>query len=142
MNIPIIGSQFPTAVFSLIDGATKSIKVVVFDWRWYPSDPGASVQIFNQSFVRAVRRGVSLRVICNNGEIFKYLTELGAECRKTLSSNLVHAKLLIIDDKFLVIGSHNYTQHAFTMNREISLLTDAPETFPIFDKFFETLWLL
>ena len=138
----IIGREFPDKVIPLIDNAKKSIKIVVFDWRWYPNDPAAAVQLFNQSFVRAIRRGVSVRVVCNIGDIFQHLQSIGAQCRKTISGNIVHSKMMIIDDEFLVIGSHNYTQHAFTMNREISLLCDNVEDMSPYNKFFETLWLL
>ncbi len=53
----IIGKEFPQKVIPLIEQAKTSIDIVVFDWRWYPQDPGASVQLFNQAIVRAVRRG-------------------------------------------------------------------------------------
>ena len=61
----ISGSQFPKIVIPLIESAKSSIKVVVFDWRWYPHDAGKSVQLFNQSIVRAARRGCEVSGIVN-----------------------------------------------------------------------------
>ena len=118
---PIIGDQFPKKVIPLIDSAKYSIKIIVFDWRWYPDDPGAAAQLFNQSIVRAVRRCVEVKVITNCEQIVKILNSLGCKAKKLYTKNLVHAKMMIIDNSVVVLGSHNYTQSAFTTNQEISI---------------------
>ena len=124
----IIGKQFPTKVIPLIDNARASIKIVVFDWRWYPNDPANPVQLFNQAIVRAVRRGVKVEAISNTDQIIQILKAQGCSAKKPSIKNLIHAKLMIFDDKDLVIGSHNYTQNAFTMNMEISTyIPDCPD---------------
>jgi phosphatidylserine/phosphatidylglycerophosphate/cardiolipin synthase-like enzyme len=118
----IIGKEFPKKVIPLIEGAKKSIKIIVFDWRWYPHDPANPVQLFNQALVRAKRRGVDIKVLTNMSDIISILNNLGIEARKLTSKNLLHAKVMIIDDEILIIGSHNYTQSAFTMNLEVSII--------------------
>jgi len=136
----IIGRQFPKTVIPLIESAKKTIDIIVFDWRWYPQDPGAAVQLFNQSIVRAVRRGVKVRAIANSNEIVKTLKSVGVEAKRLISVNLVHAKLMIIDSEKIIIGSHNYTQSAFQMNYEISVVLDKPENISDFFSFFNSLW--
>ena len=136
----IIGSQFPKKVIPLIDQAVKSIDIIVFDWRWYPQDPGASVQLFNQSIVRARRRGVRVRAIVNNDEIIRVLKEVGCEAKKLITQSLVHSKLMIIDYSLVISGSHNYTQSAFQMNLETSVIFDDAVAAVGFQKFFEGLW--
>lgn len=136
----IIGKQFPQKVIPLIDLAVSSIKIVVFDWRWYRNDPANPVQLFSQAIIRAVRRGVKVSVIGNNLEVFKILGEQGVVCRKPKVQNLVHAKMIIFDDKDLVIGSHNFSQNAFTMNFEVSTyIPDCPDVVEYL-RFFESLW--
>jgi len=126
----IIGKYFPKKVIPLIDQSVKSIDIIVFDWRWYPQDPGASVQLFNQAIVRAATRGVKIRAVVNNDEILKTLLERGVFAKKPKFKNLMHCKLIIIDDKIVVIGSHNYTQNAFNVNLELSVILDdeSPKT--------------
>ena len=136
----IIGSQFPKKVIPLIDSSRKSIDIIVFDWRWYPQDPGASVQLFNQSIVRAVRRGVAVRAIANNDEIIKVLNGCGVSARRLRMKNLVHVKLMIIDGECAILGSHNYTQSAFTMNLEISTILRSSESVLDYVDFFRNLW--
>lgn len=120
----IIGKQYVSKVIPLIDNAKQSIRIVVFDWRWYPFDPSHPVQLFNQSIIRASRRGVRVSVISNNQEIIDILKREGIIAKKPLTPNLIHSKLIIIDDSILIIGSHNFTQSAFTMNHEVSVIID------------------
>jgi len=136
----IIGKQFPDKVIPLLDNAKDNIKIVVFDWRWYPDNPANPVQLFNQSVVRAVRRGVSVRAITNCPQIISVLNDVGCKAKKPLTPNLIHSKIILIDDKILVIGSHNYTQNAFTMNHEASIIIEAETGLENFINYFNNLY--
>jgi len=136
----IIGKEFPQKVIPLIENAKKTIDIIVFDWRWYPQDPGSQVQLFNQAIVRAARRGVKVRVIANNDEIVRVLKQIGCEARRILTKKLVHCKIMIIDNETVIIGSHNYTQSAFQMNLELSVILDNLENAADFSNFFQNLF--
>jgi len=138
----IIGKQYPKIVIPKIDEAKKSIDIIMFDWRWYPNDPGASVQLFNQSLVRAGRRGVNVRAITNFGDIVKTLEKVGVKAKKLRSKNLVHAKIIIIDESIVIIGSHNFTQNAFNMNFEISCMFENSDNAKEYLQYFNNLWPL
>jgi len=139
---PIIGKEFPEKVIPLIDEAKQTIRIVVFDWRWYPNDPANPVQLFNQALVRATRRGVDIKAITNIDEIVRILNSQKIKAKKLASKTLVHVKMMIIDEKILIIGSHNYTQSAFTMNQEVSVIIRDPEPLGPFIKFFNNLYQL
>jgi len=136
----ISGRQFPKKVIPLIEAAKNTLDIVVFDWRWYPFDPGASVQLFNQAIVRAIRRGVKVRAIANNDQIVAILLKEGAQAKRLTTSNLLHCKLMIFDEAKVVIGSHNYTQNAFETNFELSVALDIPAGCLDFFNFFNALW--
>ena len=136
----IIGSEFPKKVIPLIENSKKTMDIIVFDWRWYPQDPGASVQLFNQAIVRAVRRGVRVRAIANNDEIVKILNSVGCEAKRLLTKKLVHSKMMVIDGNIVVVGSHNYTESAFQMNLELSVILDNLENVADFSNFFQNLF--
>jgi len=142
MSETIIGKQFPEKVIPLINAAKNSIDIIVFDWRWYPQDPGASVQLFNQAIVRAVRRGVKVRAIANNDQIISTLKSVGVEAKRLISEKLVHAKMMILDNEKVVIGSHNYTQSAFQMNYELSIILTGADVISDYFSFFNNLYNL
>lgn len=136
----IIGKEFPRKVIPLIDAAKKSIDIIVFDWRWYPQDPGAQVQLFNHAIIRATRRGVRVRAVVNNDEIVRVLNENGCDAKRILTKRLVHCKIMIVDSETVIIGSHNYTQSAFEMNLEVSIILDKMGKVDEFNNFFLNLF--
>jgi phosphatidylserine/phosphatidylglycerophosphate/cardiolipin synthase-like enzyme len=70
--------------------------------------------------VRAVRRGVRVRALVNSAAIVNILRSVNIQAKCPDIEGLVHSKMIIIDGKDLIIGSHNFTQHAFTTNLEVS----------------------
>lgn len=138
----IIGKDFPKKVIPLIDSAKQSINIVVYDWRWYSNDPANVVQIFNQALVRASRRGVKIKVVVNTDVIVSILREQGIDARHISLKNIVHAKLMIIDGETVILGSHNYTNNAFTVNHEISVAFSALDNGFEFLRFFDSLFLI
>ena len=136
----IIGKEFPEKVIPLIERAKKTIKTIVYDWRWYPNDPGNAVQLFNQAMIRAVKRGVKIQAIVNHEGVCTVLSQNGVSVKKIKVQGLVHAKLMIIDDDLVIIGSHNYSHNAFVLNQEISVILSEIENIEDFNIFFRTLW--
>ena len=138
----ISGREYPAKVIPLIEKAVSSIDIVVFDWRWYPQDPGAACQLFNQAILRAARRKVKIRVIANNDQIIDILKKEGCEAKRLKTTKLVHCKLMIIDNQTVITGSHNFTQSAFQMNLELSVVIGAGVPKDSFLTFFNNLWCL
>ena len=136
----IIGKQFPDKVIPLIEAAKSSIKIIVFDWRWYPQDPGNPVQLFNQALIRAKRRGVEIKVIANIADVIHILKSQGIDAKKLDTQRLVHPKMILIDDEIMVLGSHNFTQNSFTMNFEASILVTGRPELDEFLKFFDNMY--
>jgi len=136
-----VGSDFPKQIIPLINDAKTTIKIIVFDWRWYPNDLGSTCQLFNRSIINASKRGVHIMALTNIGEVINVLKLNGIQAKKPLSKRLLHSKLMIIDNKIIVIGSHNYTQSAFTMNQEISIILKAKNGFDRFVSYFDKVWL-
>ena len=138
----IIGKNYPKMVIPLIDKAVNSIKIVVFDWRWYGEDPANPCQLFNASIVRACKRGVNIQACVNSNAIALPLRENGINVKIPISKNLIHTKFIIIDDAFLIMGSHNFSQAAFTTNFETSVVLDDPLQINDFVLFFNNIWSL
>ncbi len=119
--LPIISKDFPSIVIPLIESAKNYIDIIVFDWRFYASDPENPVSLFNHAINKAVSRGVKVRCLVQNLGVVDRLKEMGCDARMLNSKKILHTKLLILDRVNVVIGSHNYTQHAFTSNHEASI---------------------
>ena len=138
--LPIISKQFPDVAIRLIDSAMYSIDIVVFDWRFYKNDPSNVVSLFNTAIARACQRKVNVRCLIQNDGVVENLRALGCKARKLNSKRILHTKLLMVDKKSIIIGSHNYTQHAFTSNHEASILVFLPNENNAFVEYFNNLF--
>jgi phosphatidylserine/phosphatidylglycerophosphate/cardiolipin synthase-like enzyme len=138
----IIAGNFPRMVTPLIEAAKHSIDVIVYDWRWYPSISGSTVSKFNQAFVAAQKRGVKVRCLVNNAEIALRLKSHGIQAHQPASEKMLHTKMILVDGTLLVIGSHNFTERAFSMNEEASILVEFPSDQHEFALYFEHLWCI
>lgn len=139
-NETIIGSEYPLKLGRLVDVAKTSIDILMFDWRWYENDFSHPLQIFNQKLVSAVRRGVCVRTITNSAKVVETLNLLGFYAKKWPQKNLLHSKLVIIDNKIVVSGSHNFTGNAFCSNIETSVVFNDEKIALQFSEYFNNLW--
>ena len=85
--------------------------------------------------VEARRRGVEVTVILEgddavgreNRTAAGYLDRNGVKVIFPRGRRVTHAKAVVIDDRYVLIGSHNLSHAALNRNRELSVLLDAPE---------------
>lgn len=140
MTTTIIGKEFAGKVVPLIKDAKKNIDIIVYDWRFYPDQIGSEIQRFNHAIITANRKHIKIRGVTNSFTTISIFKKLNVEMRKPFTKGLMHTKLLLIDNKIAVLGSHNYTMNAFTINKEVSVIIDEKETVDRLQKYFNNLW--
>lgn len=137
----VVGKAYYKTVMEMVESATRSIDVLMYEWRWYENDPSSYMQRLNQSILRAVRRGVKVRALVNEGGACARLQELGIDARTNFASVVMHTKAVIVDGESVLIGSHNFTEKAMTANIETSIkYTDAEHAKQLGD-LMTSLWL-
>jgi phosphatidylserine/phosphatidylglycerophosphate/cardiolipin synthase-like enzyme len=141
-NSLIIGANYAKEVCALLDTAKTTIEILMYDWVWYKADFSCDMSLVNSALVRAVRRGVKIRAITNKSDITEQLNLLGIEARPWGKSKAMHAKVLIVDSLFCVIGSHNLTQNAMGLNIEISVRVLDENIGNSLTNYFNSLWSL
>lgn len=137
---PIIGSDYPTKVVPLINKAKKNIDIVMFDWRWYENQPAHAVQKFNIAIAQARARGVMIRAVLNFTRAKDVLEKIKVQVHLMKDRRVVHAKMILIDDEIVILGSHNLTKNAFTSNHEASIAIAIPPESTRFREYFNNLW--
>lgn len=137
----VVGKAYFKSAYNLIDGAKRSIDVIMYEWKWYENDPSSNVQRLNQAIVRAVRRGVQVRALVNEGRQAELLRSLGINARTNLASVVMHTKALIVDNEHVLMGSHNFTEKAMTSNIETSIYTRDAEHATQLSAYMVSLWL-
>jgi len=85
--------------------------------------------------VQACKRGVEVTVILEGGRAVgrenrvaaSALSRGGVTVVIPGSRKVTHAKAVVVDDRYVLIGSHNLTHSALARNRELSVMLDDPE---------------
>jgi phosphatidylserine/phosphatidylglycerophosphate/cardiolipin synthase-like enzyme len=138
----IIGIDYRSKVLPYILTAKQSIKIFMYDWRWYENDISCDVSLINSALISAHRRGVKVQAVTNNDIAKNYLSKLGIEARQWNKSKAMHAKCIVIDDHICVLGSHNLTQNAMGLNIELSCVFIDDLIAKQLVTYFENLWSL
>jgi len=123
----IIGREYPQVAGELVQEAKRSIKILIYDWRWYKNEIGTKIQKFNQELLKSANSGVSVEALVNIDVIKSQFQNEKIKIKRIDTSRTMHAKMIIFDEKKVLLGSHNLTKNAFEINWEISVLVDEPE---------------
>lgn len=136
-------------VKKLLGKAKKSVYVSMYLVLYHLDHPDSLPNQLLQELVRAEERGVEVRVILDQGMIYKsrrysndpayfFLSNAGIRADYDLPSTKLHEKLIIIDECITIIGSHNWSKSAFQRNRESSVVIKCPELAREFIEWFES----
>ena len=106
--------QGPEKIKELIRAAEKTLRIAMFTW---------TREDFADEVIDAYHRGVDVEVVIDkqsgrgaSRNIVKKLAESGVPLYAGRGEELLHFKMMIIDDKILVNGSANWTKSAFYRN--------------------------
>lgn len=136
----ILDRDFAGKAAEFVKDAKSEIRIFAYAWRWYENEPELDIQKFNIEVLKATRRGVKVRAIVDTFAIFKEMRAHGIECRFLEPVRTVHTKAIMIDDKTLVLGSHNLTKRATSVNIEMSVAIQDYATTDQFRLYFDTMW--
>jgi len=117
----------------LITGAKKAITMVTYGMNLNPKYPDSELYQLVKEMEKAVKRGVTVRVILEqadynasvnslNKAAAKDLKARGMKVRRDPLERITHAKILIGDDR-AILGSNNWGYGGFTLYHEVGLDT-------------------
>ena len=124
------------ALLEGIDQARQEIALTVFFFKTNGFADNRPDRILAR-LREAVRRGVRVEAVIEQGQEGDNVSEVNAETAKKLRAagigvcmdvpeRTMHTKMVVIDKRTLFIGSHNLTQSALKYNREVSVRIASP----------------
>jgi phosphatidylserine/phosphatidylglycerophosphate/cardiolipin synthase-like enzyme len=128
---------FP-ALLKVIDEAQNEIFMSIFSFKAGVHKNSYPDRILGH-LAKAVKRGVNVKVILEttgrlndelntqNRQTAKLLEENGVKVYFDSPRTITHTKLIVIDEKVVILGSHNLTQSGLKYNNEISILIERPD---------------
>jgi len=113
-----------------------------------PGQPASEINVLVEDLISAHKRGLKVRVILDQTEGFtdsandaaaQYLRENGVEVLRDDLATQTHAKLVVIDDDKVVVGSTNWTQPAAEEGNEASVLITSREVNKVYQDYVQAL---
>ena len=148
----VINRQHFDALFGLLTGAKKRIRVLMYGMKYYTgrNAEDSRTNRLIESLVAARRRGVDVKVILDRSDYNKILNKINTATREYLEEGSVkvrfdpeeittHAKVVIADDQ-VMIGSANWGYLAMEVRNESSLVVSVPEVVAFFEDYFMKIW--
>ena len=126
-----------SAIIPLIDNAEKYIYIPIFV---------ITHKNMCKSLIEAQKRGVDVRIILDATSIrarnstHNYLRNNGIKLKTENYAGKMHSKSIIIDDKYVVTGSMNFSNSGENKNDENTVIIENPRLAEFYKGYFEFLW--
>ena len=131
----LLDRDYFTALLDGVDHARSEIFLSAYFFRTIEGAKGYPEAVLKR-LLAAVHRGVHVDVVLernpnaddlnrNNAETAERLKQGGIRVCMDAPDRVTHTKLVVIDRRYLLIGSHNLTQAALKFNHEASVWIDS-----------------
>ena len=141
--------EYYKTLLDVIKRANKSVYVAMYVIKYDPcerlkEDP---VNMILYKLCKLKSKGLDIKVLVDDTtyksyyETIEYLKDCGIDIKlKPKEISRAHLKVVIIDGKYLFVGSHNRTESALWFNKEITVLTTDPKLISEALDYFNDLW--
>lgn len=123
-----------------IGGATRRVWVAMYVWRWYVNRPDSDLQRAYVALLNAQKRGLDVRVMTDFPEVAAKMRADGINAIETDKSRLMHAKMVLLDDAAVYVGSHNMTHRSHGHNHEATAVLLDTESILQAERYYSTVW--
>jgi phosphatidylserine/phosphatidylglycerophosphate/cardiolipin synthase-like enzyme len=136
--ILLTNEDYLPGLLKAIDEAQSEIFMSIFSFKAGVHKNSYPDRILGH-LAKAVKRGVDVKVIlettgrlndelnAQNRQTGKLLEEKGVKVYFDSPRTTTHTKLIVIDERVVILGSHNLTQSALKYNNEISVMLSRPD---------------
>lgn len=136
----------------LLRQAKRSVHVVMYRASYYPAYRESLSNEILYELTDALGRGLDVKVLLDdcsyypesaraNLEAALYLHLHGVDVRFDDPTQTTHAKLVLIDEKSVLLGSTNWNYYSLEKNNEVDLaLIDLPSVAACYEPYFQLLW--
>ena len=149
---PINNREYFPAVLDLLDHATQNIRMIMYLAQWYDQHPDSFSNRLLDALARARKRGVDVEVIferprsadersrdlaTKNQQAENLLRAADVKVIEDSPGITTHAKVLVVDGRYTIVGSTNWTFAALARNNETAVVVDSADVAKEYMNLFE-----
>jgi phosphatidylserine/phosphatidylglycerophosphate/cardiolipin synthase-like enzyme len=120
----VTNENFFNEIKKILQTAEEEIDIIIYNWHFYKNDIGSKVSQLNDILFFKLNRKIKIKVVVGNATLYQELKQKGFHVKYNRVRGLNHAKVIIIDNKWCSVGSHNFSENAFSRNEEASVISD------------------
>jgi phosphatidylserine/phosphatidylglycerophosphate/cardiolipin synthase-like enzyme len=151
--LAVFNTEYYPTLENLISSAQKEILICMFQFTFYEDKKESYSNKIVNLLLNKAEKGVKVRIILEGGENFLgrgFGTSQRAVANRLRHKNIhvkfdktnqtTHAKFIVIDDRWVLLGSTNWTYYGLQENNESNVLVESGKMAKRFRLYFETLW--
>ena len=149
--IPLYDEDFSNIVTGLIERAKKKIYITTYKLEPRKGPKAQRINSLISELFKALSRKVDIRILLNFYENHKATSNInwyaarlfqrnGIIVKYQTSGRTLHQKLFLIDDIYIVAGSHNLSVQSLAQNIELSFLIEDDNIYQRSETKFLKLW--
>ena len=131
--IPLYDEDFSNIVTKLIKQATKKIYITTYKLEPRKGPKAQRINALIHELISAAPRRIDIRILLNFYENHKATSNINWYASKLFQRNgiiikypssgrTLHQKIILIDDIYIIVGSHNLSVQSLAQNIELSFL--------------------
>ncbi len=138
------GKSYQKTVRKYIMGAEKSITVAMYFIILEPGGEGPINELVND-LVEAQKRGVQVKVVLEDTKLkenrlaYEKLRDSGVSVYFDTRERLLHIKGIVIDERYVFLGSANWSRAAIERNYEATNFTDSTQDALVFKEYVDNI---
>jgi len=149
----VFNTEYDTLLESLLLQAQKEIVICMFQFNQDEKDAASFTNKIVELLKEKAKKGTKIRIILEGGEDFlgpgfssehkrvsDALRVRNIEIKFDPKNKTTHAKFVVIDCKYILVGSTNWTTHGLQRNNESNVLIESEEVAKRFLSYFDSLW--
>ena len=118
-----VKDSFFSVLQQRIASSRNRIYIIIYNWYFYKDKKECKIEIINDLILKKNAEGVDVKVVVGNRTLLNFLREKNIKVRYNKLRGLNHAKVIIVDDDWCSVGSHNLSENALTRNEEASVVS-------------------
>jgi len=142
--IPVVDRDYFPNTKKLIQEAEKSICISMFVMK-RGAKVNSFVNLLSEELKNAAKRGIKIRILLENKKVNQPTVDSlrgirNIEIEFDSLQKTTHNKIIIIDQKIILIGSTNWTEKSIGHANEANVLIKDKEVTEYFQEYFDRLW--